>query len=94
MKQTLHITAIIDQPDFLENIVEKLVLRHNSDMYNDTGNDQGSLETSSTETYVSGTMEIDDQGQHIEMPFITSFLFTCIKISDNTYSLEWSNSLS
>ena len=52
------------------------------------------LETSSTETYVSGTMAIETKNQQINMPFITSFLFTCIKESKDTYSLEWGISMS
>lgn len=91
MKQSLHITAIIDHPDFLEDIVEKLALRHN---YSYAPQHRNSFETSSTETYVSGTMVINEQDQQINMPFITPFLFTCIKISEDTYSLEWSISMS
>lgn len=93
MKQSLHITAIIDHPGFLEDIVEKLALRHNYD-YHKTPFDKAQLETSSTETYVSGTMVIEDKDGHINMPFITPFLFTCIKRSEDTYSLEWGISMS
>ena len=96
MKKSLHITAIIDQPDFLEDIVEKLALRHTGFGHNDhklPGNRE-TLETSSTETYVSGTMVMEDQGEPIHMPFITPFLFTCVKQSEDTYSLEWGISLS
>ena len=96
MKKSLHITAIIDQPGFLEDIVEKLALRHTSYSYNNRNRpyDRAAFETSSTETYVNGTMVIDDQGQHIHMPFITSFLFTCVKLTEDTYSLEWGISMS
>jgi hypothetical protein len=53
------------------------------------------LETSSTETYVSGTMAIDfeDGEEKINMPFITCFLFTCIKGKTDPYQLIWSSSL-
>ena len=96
MKKSLHITAIIDQPDFLEDIVEKLALRHTSFGQNDRKlpDNSETLETSSTETFVSGTMVIDDNGEQINMPFITPFLFTCVKQSEDTYSLEWGISLS
>ena len=96
MKKSLHITAIIDQPDFLEDIVEKLALRHTAIEYNDqrlSGN-RDTLETSSTETYVSGTMVIEERDEKMNVPFITPFLFTCIKLSEDTYSLEWGISLS
>lgn len=95
MKKSLHITAIIDHPGFLEDIVEKLALRHTYNYNNRKLPHSGEiLETSSTQTYVSGTMVIDYQGQHVNMPFVTNFLFTCVKRSEDTYSLEWGISMS
>jgi len=94
MKKTLRIKATIDEEAFLEDMVEKLALRHN---YTGIDNKLGvndALETSSTETYVSGTMAIETKNTQINMPFITSFLFTCIKVSKDTYSLEWGISMS
>ena len=96
MKKTLRIKATIDEEAFLEDMVEKLALRHNYTGINN-GKKLGindALETSSTETYVSGTMAIETRDQQINMPFITSFLFTCIKESKDTYSLEWGISMS
>ena len=93
MKKTLHIKATIDEEAFLEDMVEKLALRHNySDTDKELGND--AIETSSTETYVSGNIALKTKGQQINMPFITSFLFTCIKESKDTYRLEWGASMS
>ena len=96
MKQTLHIKTMIDEEAFLEDMIEKLAIRHS---YTDEKklaipgiND--AVETSSTETYISGTMAIETLNEKINMPFITSFLFTCIKLSKDTYSLEWGISLS
>lgn len=95
MKKTLHIKAKIDEESFLEDMVEKLALRHS---YTGLGKDKNGtedfLETSSTETYVSGTMAIETAHEQINVPFITSFLFTCIKESEDTYSLEWGLSMS
>jgi hypothetical protein len=39
-------------------------------------------------------MAIEEQEEHINMPFITPFLFTCVKQSEDTYSLEWGISMS
>jgi hypothetical protein len=52
------------------------------------------METSSNETYVSGTVAIETADEQINMPFVTSFLFTCLKITRDTYSLEWGISMS
>ena len=96
MKNTLHITAIIDHPGFLEDIVEKLAYRHveSGPKKSKIPFNREVLETSSTETYVSGTMAIEDGNEQINMPFITRFLFTCIKVDKDVYSLEWGISLS
>ena len=96
MKQSLLIQAIIDEPAFLEDLVEKLATRHNDSAFRRKKlvADQESIETSSTETYISGVFSIKNSGQQINMPFITSFLFTCTKESKDTYMLEWGVSLS
>ncbi|TAL40637.1 MAG: hypothetical protein EPN92_14320 [Chitinophagaceae bacterium] len=96
MKKSLNITATIDQPDLLGNMVEKLACRHNDIGYGSARMPDGrqALETSSTETYVSGTVALDTGKDHINMPFITCFLFTCIKGKDDHYKLTWSTSMS
>jgi hypothetical protein len=101
MKKTLHISAAFDQPEFVQNLVERLAYRRYELGY---GNEQmppgfKALETSTTETYVSGTMAIDfpasSEGgeERINMPFITCFLFTCIKGKTEPYQLIWSSSM-
>ncbi|HJS55171.1 MAG TPA: hypothetical protein VJ765_11530 [Chitinophagaceae bacterium] len=96
MKKTLHITTKIDQPGFLEDMVEKLASTHNGSRYNNQklSTSKRTFETSSAETYVSGTIIIDDSNEQINMPFITSFLFTCIQEKDGRCKLEWASSLS
>lgn len=100
MKQTLHISAAFDQPEFVQNLVERLAYRRYEVGYSKQTMPRGfkALETSSTETYVSGTMALDfpvDSGEErINMPFITCFLFTCIKGKSDPYQLIWSSSMS
>lgn len=102
MKKTLHISAAFDQPEFVQNLVEQLAYRRNEIGYSKQVMPRGfkALETSSTETYVSGTMSIDMSGDRetaedrINMPFITCFMFTCIKGKSDPYQLIWSSSLS
>ncbi len=96
MKKSLHISTTFDQPVLLENLVEKLACRRYDIGY---GKERmpvnfEALETSSTETYVSGTIALNDNGENINVPFITSFLFTCIKGKNETYKLTWAYSLS
>lgn len=96
MNKSLHITTALDEPTLLENLVEKLACRHCDLGYakEKMPDNRAALETSSTETYVSGTVALDDSGELIKMPFITSFLFTCLKGKEGPYKLTWSSSLS
>ena len=100
MNHVLHITATLDQPELLENLVEKLASRRYDIGYSReiVPQDWQAIETSSTETYVSGTLSfggvMNNDDASINMPFITSMLFTCIKGKEDDYRLLWSNSLS
>jgi len=102
MKQTLHISAAFDQPEFVQNLVERLAYRRYELGFDKQRMPAGlkALETSSTETYVTGTLALDFPAdsasgtERINMPFITAFLFTCIKGKSDPYQLIWSSSLS
>lgn len=99
MKNALHITTTLDHPDLLKNLVEKLAWRRCDAGSDATGLKQRKLiDTSSTETYVSGTIVLMDEDDNsstcVNMPFITCFLFTCKKEDKDSYNIEWSISLS
>lgn len=97
MNNTLHITALFDQPQLLENMVEKLAYRRYDIGYSKEKMPKGwqANETSSVETYVSGIVEFEnDENEKIKMPFITCFLFTCTRGKQEPYMLNWSISLS
>lgn len=96
MSKELYITAVLDQPGLLESLVEKLAYRRY-----DLGFSHAivprpfkALETSSAETYVSGTVSLAINDEIIAMPFITCFLFTCLKEKSGDYKLGWGSSLS
>ena len=96
MKKVLHISTSFEQTDLLEDLVEKLAGRRYDIGF---GRERmplnfEALETSSTETYTSGTISFTDNDEDINMPFITSFLFTCVKGKDNEYRLTWAASMS
>ena len=102
MKENLHISAAFDEPEFLQNLVERLAYRRYEFGFSKMKVPGGlkALETSSTEAYVSGTIALEfpvdtETGEErINMPFITCFLFTCIKGYGDPYKLIWSTSLS
>ena len=97
MKSSLHITATVDQPDLLKSLVEKLAYRRIDSLNNTMSPARDlTLDTSSTEAYVSGTIALDagNGNEKLNIPFITCFLFTCIKTEGEPYELAWSQSLS
>jgi hypothetical protein len=96
MKKVKNISTSFDQPDLLEDLVEKLAGRRYDIGYGKAKMpfNLEALETSSTETYTSGTVSFTDNDENINMPFITSFFFTCVKGKDNEYKLAWASSMS
>ena|SRR5258708_6456848 len=97
MNKDLHITASVDQPYLLENLVEKLAYRRYKREFSKEEMPKGlkTIETSSVEVYISGNIEFDSsKDEKIRMPFITSLLFTCTQANNRSYLLNWSISLS
>lgn len=96
MNKLLHISTMLDQPALLEDMIEKLAYRRNDIgySYEILPYSHKAIETSSTETFVSGTISIEDNEEMINMPFITRFVFTCVKGKNDPYKLAWSSSLS
>ena len=97
MKKDLHLTASVDKPEVLEDIIERLATRRYDMGYSNAAVPATwkAIETSSVETYLSGRIEFDyNDLQRIRMPYITCFLFSCIKEKNNEYELSWSFSLS
>jgi hypothetical protein len=96
MKKEMYISTTLDQPGLLESLVEKLAYRRYDIGYAKEKMPVNfkAVETSSGETYASGTVAITDNDEIINIPFITSFLFTCIKGKDDEYKLTWASSMS
>ncbi len=97
MKKDLHLTASVDKPELLENIIEKLATRRYDMGYGNARVPDAwkALEVSSVETYLSGCVEFDyNETQRIRIPYITCFLFSCTKTKNDPYELSWGISLS
>src|ERR1051325_8396824 len=97
MTNFTNITAVLDEPSFLENFVERLATRRYDIGYSNqrVPKNWQAIDTSSTEIYVSGTLSLaGDDGDEINMPFTTPMLFTCAKGKEDSYRLMWSSSLS
>lgn len=97
MKRNLHLSTSVDKPEILEDIIEKLAIRRSDAGYSKAKVPKfwKPIDTSSVESYISGNVEFDyNDEQRIRIPYITSFLFGCIKQGADPYDLEWSLSLS
>ncbi len=97
MKNDLHLTASVDKLKMLEKIIEKLATRRYDIGYKNAvvPGSWKAIDTSSVESYVSGTVEFDYNDTHrIRIPYITAFVFSCTKAKNDEYDLKWSISLS
>lgn len=97
MKKDLHLTASVDKPEVLESIIEQLATRRYDIGYGNAivPTAWNAIDTSSVESYISGRVEFDyNEIQRIRMPYITCFLFSCMKEKNKPYGLKWSISLS
>lgn len=96
MNNNIHIAATLDRPDLLENLVQQLAYRRFDLGYGlqRVPANSEALETSSSTIYLNGTIVLNNELEQFHIPFITSFLFTCVKGTDGIYKLAWSTSLS
>ena len=100
MKTVVHITAQVDQPELLKNLVERLAYKRFDPISPKTRLpfNAKAMDTSSAEAYVSGSMlldfAVDGILEEVSMPYITCFMFTCIKSKGEPYELVWNASLS
>ena len=96
MRNAIAITATLVQPRLLTNLVEKLAHRRYDQGYCYEKVQIGwqADETSSIEAHVSGDINFTGSEEKINMPFVTSFLFTCTKGKGQDYRLAWISSLS
>ena len=95
MKKNLHLTATLDQPELLEDMVEKLAARHYETGYAKARVPKTwqAIDTSSIEAYVSGVVEFDyNEEQRIRIPFITCLVFSCTREKNDSYDLSWAAS--
>ncbi len=94
---SLAITTTLVEPILLQNIVEKLADRRNSQASQTFEKVQvgwQAVRSSTIEAYVSGSVNLLDGEDKVEMPFVTCFLFTCTKIRGGKSNLVWASSLS
>ncbi|HWC53018.1 MAG TPA: hypothetical protein VG676_05500 [Chitinophagaceae bacterium] len=92
---TVAVSAFLQEPGVLQNLVEKLARRDEESVIADslTGEWQP-IATSSLEGYALGDLVLKDAKELINSPFDTCFVFTCTRESNSKYSMTWVCSLS
>ena len=92
----IDITATLEEPNLLQILVEKLAECNVDIGYSLKQVQPGwkAIETSSIEVLVSGGVNFSDENELINTPFVTCFMFTCVKVAEGKYDLTWSQSLS
>ena len=95
MKNELHIAAIVDKPQLLNEMVSKLVFKKSAGRkQTNVLPDWKEANVACTEAYVNGSLLLDRKREHFEVPFITGFFFTCLQHKKGEHKIEWSHSLS
>ena len=92
----LTISAKLHKPGILKNMVEVLADKRIDVGYCHEKVQPGwqAVDTSSSEAFVSGDLNITSELEHIYSTFLTNFYFTCTKDKGAPYKLLWISSLS
>jgi hypothetical protein len=96
MKSMINISATVDKPELLESLVAKLAIRR-GDHWIEREPDSSLyevFETSTTQTFISGTMMFNEGYELLHIPFTTPFIFSCNRDSEGNYKVACSQSLS
>lgn len=80
----------------LIKLVERLACRnYNCDkQFENMPAGSASIETSSVEVLGNGDVQLSSLSEEVSKPFVTCFLFTCIRPKNDCYRLAWVSSLS
>jgi hypothetical protein len=98
MNNHLNISAVLDEPMLLTEIIEKLASCKKAHQFSReiVHPEWKSINTTTTEVFVSGTvaLAVKNNMAPVSMPFNSNFLFTCIREKKGGFKLEWGLSLS
>lgn len=91
MKRVLQIETIIDKPQQLDDMVEKLVMRQSNAQTHHKllFNEWITIDTASAEAHINGTVTVNDGCEKASPLFTSPFLFSCIKNNLGDYKIEW-----
>lgn len=89
-------STTLDELRFLQGLLENLANRRHDLGYSAqvVPDKWTPVETSSVEAYISGDIKLSDEDGRIKTPYITGFIFTCIRPQYGSYKLTWGSSLS
>jgi len=98
MNNHLNISAVLDEPILLTEIIEKLASCKQANKFSREiiHPEWRSINAASAEVFVSGTiaLAVKNNTAPVSIPFNSNFFFTCIREKKSGFKLEWGLSLS
>jgi hypothetical protein len=93
---TNSVSVAIDETKLLCDMVEELAKFKRKAAFNPAASPEGwtTVESSTLEAYISGTVSMDLDGGHVKPSFVASFVFTCVRPINGDYALCFMNSMS
>ncbi len=92
---TVAVSAFLEEPAILQNLVEKLARRDEDDLsFESLTGEWKPILSSSLEGYANGDLVMSDEKDLINSLFDTCFIFTCTRERKKNYRLAWVCSLS
>ncbi len=95
-KKTLQVSVSLLEQNMMVNIIERIVDKqyNNNYPFQKIQPNWNTIQTTSIEAYANGDISISSEMESIDMYFVSSFIFTCIKDRDSKNMISWSSSLS
>jgi hypothetical protein len=92
----LAISTRFFERESLTKLVERLACRNYNceQQFENMAAGSTTIETSSVEVLGNGDVQLSSLSEEVHKPFITCFLFTCIRPKNDRYRLTWASSLS
>ena len=89
MKKLLNITASIQRPELMKEIVEQLVAGQDHSYSNIIVNEWKEMGTACVESYINAEISFSQGEEEISMPFTTGCYFVCTSKNSGKYEVSW-----
>lgn len=90
------VTTSVNEPVLMKLIVEELAAKRNNMSMAGQKIDHNlvAVDTSSPESFVTGSIDVEYNSLQLSIPYVTGFIFTCLKSKRPFFEMQWAMSLS